>query len=156
MLRRSFPKLNQSPMSLVTAVPGALHSSRSSNSQLSPYAQALKQVAIRGGKSAFGPTAVEDDLRMSRAGVLPADYRPPPTTAWDDTIERWAYAWQFPVAESLPTRSTEISNHPALEGVLDIAKRLLEAPPSKIPQPQTRTKKNTKEIENTNNENFLI
>jgi len=101
---------------------------------LSPYAAALKHVAIRGGKSSFGLTSKEEDLRMARSGVLPADYRPPPTTAWDDTIERWAYAWQFPVAEALPAQSTEVSKHPAIEGVIDIAKRLIEAPPSKLPR----------------------
>lgn len=111
----------------------------SAGTALSPYAAALKHVAVRGGRAALASTAREEELRMARAGALPADYRPPPTTAWDDTIERWAYAWQFPVAETAPSQSQLIAlEHPdALRRIIAIAKRLhLEPPPSKLPNPE--------------------
>lgn len=68
-------------------------------STASPYATALKHVALRGGRGALGPSAKEAELAMYNAQALPADYRPPVQGKWDDTVERWAYAWQFPAEE---------------------------------------------------------
>lgn len=100
---------------------------------LSPYAQALKQVSLK-GPVAFGSSAKEMEFEMYRQGVLPADYRPPAQGKWDDTIERWAYAWQFPSAEESEDEvSALIKNREGVQLLLELGERLLEAPPSTIP-----------------------
>lgn len=103
---------------------------------LSPYAQALKHVALRGGSGALGPSAREIEQKMYRLGALPADYKPPVQGKWDDTVERWAYAWQFPALET-ETRgeadTRRIAASPAFLQLLDLARRLHTQPPSKVP-----------------------
>ncbi|CBH09009.1 hypothetical protein, conserved [Trypanosoma brucei gambiense DAL972] len=100
---------------------------------LSPYAQALRHVALRGA-TAFGPGAKEMELDMLRKGTLPADYRPPVQGRWDDTIERWAYAWQFPAEEEQDdiTKSVE-RNASGMQALLEIGNKLLRSPPSPEP-----------------------
>ena len=88
------------------------------SSNLSPYAKALKQVAVRGA-AALGPTAREQELQMYAAGTLPADYKPPVQGQWDDTVERWAYSWQYPALEEAEeTDAYRISQDAKLLGTL--------------------------------------
>jgi pentatricopeptide repeat protein len=104
---------------------------------LSPYAQALKHVAIRGA-AALGPSAKEQELAMYRAGNLPADYRPPVQGKWDDTIERWAYAWQFPATEvSEDTTVQDVMKSSDLPLLTAFCQKLLSSPPSKLPGSST-------------------
>nr|CCC46483.1 conserved hypothetical protein, fragment [Trypanosoma vivax Y486] len=100
---------------------------------LSPYAQALKHVAVRGAV-AFGPSAKEMELDMYRRGVLPADYRPPAQGKWDDTIERWAYAWQFPAEEEEDDLVTGVErNTSGMRLLLEFGDRLVRSQPSAVP-----------------------
>jgi pentatricopeptide repeat protein len=105
------------------------------STSLSPYAQALKHVALRGA-AAFGPTAREIEHKMYRLGALPADYKPPVQGKWDDTVERWAYAWQFPAleeaveGEDMPRR---IAASPEFCRLVELGRRLAARPPSKAP-----------------------
>ncbi|CAD2213341.1 pentatricopeptidecontaining protein [Angomonas deanei] len=100
---------------------------------LSPYAQALRQIALK-GSVALGPTARETELKMYKDGVLPNDYRPPVQGKWDDTIERWAYAWQFPAEEDFLDEVELLKqDNEAMTQFLDFTERLLEAPPSALP-----------------------
>lgn len=102
---------------------------------LSPYAQALKQVALK-GSVALGPSAQEMEIEMYRKGTLPADYRPPVQGKWDDTIERWAYAWQFPADEEYDDIISSLSNNnSAMQELIDFGQRLVNSPPS--PQPKS-------------------
>ena len=105
------------------------------STSLSPYAQALKHVALR-GSAAFGPSAREIEHQMYRLGTLPADYKPPVQGKWDDTIERWAYAWQFPAIEEDDEKevSKQITSSPQYPRLLDLARRLIAATPSKLPR----------------------
>lgn len=104
-----------------------------STKALSPYAQALKHVALRGA-SALGPSAKEHELLMYRGGSLPADYRPPVQGKWDDTIERWAYSWQFPAAEEeAEYPSNDVAKSPDLPKLVSFCRKLLSTPPSKLP-----------------------
>lgn len=104
---------------------------------LSPYAQALKHVALRGGKLALGRSAREGELALYRKGVLPADYLPYAHGKWDDTVERWAHAWQFPAVEvgfedgegeSLIRLVSR--DHPQMLNLLEFGTQLLCSPPS--------------------------
>ncbi|RNF07115.1 pentatricopeptide repeat-containing protein [Trypanosoma conorhini] len=100
---------------------------------LSPYAQALKHVALRGAV-AFGPSAKEMELDMYRKGTLPPDYRPPVQGKWDDTIERWAYAWQFPADEEQEDIVGAVArNSSGMQALLEFGNRLLQSPPSAQP-----------------------
>ncbi|KAH9601256.1 Pentatricopeptide repeat [Trypanosoma melophagium] len=100
---------------------------------LSPYAQALKHVALRGAV-AFGPSAKEMELDMYRKGTLPADYRPPAQGKWDDTIERWAYAWQFPAEEEQDDVVSIVErNFSGMQTLLEFGDKLLRSPPSRDP-----------------------
>ncbi|KEG13573.1 pentatricopeptide repeat-containing protein [Trypanosoma grayi] len=100
---------------------------------LSPYAQALKHVALRGAV-AFGRSAKEMELDMYRKGTLPADYRPPVQGKWDDTIERWAYAWQFPAEEEQDDVVGAVErNSSGMQALLEFGDRLLRSPPSAQP-----------------------
>ncbi|RNF08821.1 pentatricopeptide repeat-containing protein [Trypanosoma rangeli] len=100
---------------------------------LSPYAQALKHVALR-GTVAFGPSAKEMELDMYRKGTLPPDYRPPVQGKWDDTIERWAYAWQFPAEEEQEDIVGAVErNSSGMQALLNFGNRLLQSPPSTQP-----------------------
>ncbi|KPA75189.1 putative mitochondrial hypothetical protein [Leptomonas pyrrhocoris] len=112
-----------------------LFSSRKTLSKaLSPYAQALKQVALK-GSVAMGPSAKEMEIEMYRKGTLPADYRPPVQGKWDDTIERWAYAWQFPAEEEYDdTVSSVEKNDVAMQQLLEFGDRLVSSPPSNVPR----------------------
>lgn len=104
-----------------------------STKALSPYAQALKHVALRGA-GALGPSAREQEISMYRAGNLPADYRPPVQGKWDDTIERWAYAWQFPATETGDdTTLQDVIKSPKLPQLTAFCRKLLAASPSKLP-----------------------
>lgn len=100
---------------------------------LSPYAQALRQVALRGAV-ALGPSAKEMELEMHRRGGLPADYRPPVQGKWDDTVERWAYAWQFPAEEDHEDVTGAVEkNTEVMQRLLSFGERLLHASPSMTP-----------------------
>ncbi|CUG93415.1 Hypothetical protein, putative [Bodo saltans] len=108
-----------------------------STKALSPYAQALKHVALRGA-SALGPSAKEQELAMYRSGNLPADYRPPVQGKWDDTIERWAYAWQFPATEvSEDTTQQDVIKSSDLPLLMSFCQKLLTSPPSRLPGSST-------------------
>ncbi|CCW66358.1 unnamed protein product [Phytomonas sp. Hart1] len=100
---------------------------------LSPYAQALKHVALRGALG-LGPGAKAAEWTMARRGVLPADYRPPAQGKWDDTIERWAYAWQYPAEEVFedPLGALQ-ANSEGMRRLVSFAERLLASPPSALP-----------------------
>jgi pentatricopeptide repeat protein len=101
---------------------------------LSPYAQALKQVALK-GSVAVGPSAKEMEIEMYRKGTLPADYRPPVQGKWDDTIERWAYAWQFPAEEEYDDTVASVErNGSAMQQLLEFGDRLVSSPPSSTPR----------------------
>lgn len=101
---------------------------------LSPYAQALKQVALKGAV-AMGPSAKEMEIEMYRKGTLPADYRPPVQGKWDDTIERWAYAWQFPAEEEYDDTVAAVErNGTAMQRLLEFGDRLISSPPSSEPR----------------------
>lgn len=109
-------------------------SRRTLSKALSPYAQALKQVALK-GSAAMGPSAKEMEMEMYRKGSLPADYRPPVQGKWDDTIERWAYAWQFPAEEEYDdTVSSVERNDAAMQQLLEFGDRLVSSPPSTTPR----------------------
>nr|CCC89374.1 conserved hypothetical protein [Trypanosoma congolense IL3000] len=100
---------------------------------LSPYAQALKHVALR-GKVAFGPSTKEMELDMYRKGTLPADYKPPVQGKWDDTIERWAYAWQFPAEEEQDDIVKTLErNGSGMQALIEFGNKLLRSPPSTTP-----------------------
>ncbi|KAF8286779.1 putative PPR repeat family [Trypanosoma cruzi] len=100
---------------------------------LSPYAKALRHVALRGAV-AFGPSAKEMELDMYRKGTLPPDYRPPVQGKWDDTIERWAYAWQFPAEEEQEDIVGAVErNSSGMQALLEFGNRLLQSPPSAQP-----------------------
>lgn len=105
---------------------------------LSPYAQALKHVALRGAAVALGPSARENELAMYQRGTLPADYRPMVQGKWDDTVERWAYAWQYPAAEGGTggdeevVRSVQRLPH-TIARLVDFGTKLRQSPPSKTP-----------------------
>lgn len=106
-------------------------------SALSPYAQALKHVAVRGA-AALGPTAREQEMKMYAAGTLPADYKPPVQGQWDDTVERWAYSWQYPsLEEAEETEAYRISKDPQMLEVLKEFAGYLEANPILKQQSQT-------------------
>ena len=101
-------------------------------SQMSPYAAALKHVALRGAP-AFGPTAKESDIALYRAASeLPADYRPPVQGQWDDTVERWAYAWQSPIADLAVRSSEKIRHHSEFHRLVEVAKKLIAASDPKL------------------------
>ncbi|GET88230.1 hypothetical protein, conserved [Leishmania tarentolae] len=101
---------------------------------LSPYAQALKQVALK-GVVAVGPSAKEMEIDMYRRGTLPADYRPPVHGKWDDTIERWAYAWQFPAEEEGDDIVASVEkNDRVMQDLLEFGERLAGSPPSTVPK----------------------
>ncbi|KAG5506532.1 hypothetical protein JKF63_06035 [Porcisia hertigi] len=101
---------------------------------LSPYAQALKQVALK-GVVAMGPSAKEMEIEMYRRGALPADYRPPVQGKWDDTIERWAYAWQFPAEEEGDDIIAFVEkNEKVMQELLEFGERLVSSPPSTVPK----------------------
>lgn len=100
---------------------------------LSPYAQALRQVALK-GSVALGPSAKEMELEMYRKGTLPADYRPPVQGRWDDTIERWAYAWQFPAEAEYDDVVVGVEKNSAvMQQLIEFGERLLSSPPSQEP-----------------------
>lgn len=108
---------------------------------LSPYAQALKHVALRGGKTALGKSAREAELALYRKGVLPADYRPFAHGKWDDTVERWAHAWQFPAVEvGFDDGEGEglirlvSQDRKQMQNLLEFGTQLLSSPPSESPQ----------------------
>lgn len=107
---------------------------------LSPYAQALKHVALRGGKVALGHSAREAELAMYRKGALPADYRPYAHGKWDDTVERWAHAWQFPASEVMSEDGEGeglvrlvSQNRKQMQNLLSFGQQLLSSPPSESP-----------------------
>lgn len=104
---------------------------------LSPYAKALKHIALR-GKGALGPTAREQEHALYLRGQLPADYRPPVQGRWDDTIERWTYAWQFPVDEQGESTSRSIAKAPEVRLLVDFCQRLLDSPPGMLPAAMSR------------------
>ena len=99
---------------------------------LSPYALALKQVALK-GKVALGPSAKYQELMMHLKGTLPADYKAPLNGKWDDTIERWTYAWQFPISEKSETTSEAVLKLPAFGKVQRFTRKLIESPPQRLP-----------------------
>ncbi|KAG5480450.1 hypothetical protein LSCM4_06217 [Leishmania orientalis] len=106
---------------------------------LSPYAQALKHVALKGVVS-MGPSAKEMEIDMYRRGTLPADYRPPVQGKWDDTIERWAYAWQFPAEEEGDDVVASVEkNDKAMQELLEFGERLARSPPSTVPKSGTHS-----------------
>lgn len=119
---------------VVLLIDSAMHRSiRQAAKALSPYAQALKQVALKGAV-ALGPSAKEAELEMYRKGTLPVDYRPPVQGKWDDTIERWAYAWQFPAEEEYVDEIASVEKNPVvMQRLLEFGERLLERPPSEAP-----------------------
>lgn len=105
---------------------------------LSPYAQALKHIAIRGGREALGPSAKECELELYQNGLLPADYRPMVNGKWDDSIERWAHAWQFPEPDAFSEESRDLlqqvsSNRQSMQQLLHFGQRLIQRPPSPLP-----------------------
>ncbi|KAK7197217.1 Pentatricopeptide repeat domain containing protein [Novymonas esmeraldas] len=115
------------------------HSCVARSTALSPYAQALKQVALK-GVVAMGPSAKEMEIEMYRRGSLPADYRPPAQGKWDDTIERWAYAWQFPAEEDGDDVVASVEkNDKAMQELLEFGERLASSPPSTVPRSGRRS-----------------
>ncbi len=99
---------------------------------LSPYAAALKHVALK-GKVALGPSAKEQELALYLKGQLPADYKAPLNGKWEDTVERWTYAWQFPIPEKAETTSQVLAKLPAFKKVMDFSQKLIEHPPQLLP-----------------------
>lgn len=97
---------------------------------LSPYAQALKHVALRGGPLALGRSAKESELVLFKKGLLPVDYRPMVQGKWDDTVERWAHAWQFPSEDDgdLDDKKDLVQivsqNHDCIQKLLDFGARI--------------------------------
>ncbi|CCW64505.1 unnamed protein product [Phytomonas sp. EM1] len=109
------------------------HALLSRSKALSPYAQALKHVALKGAVG-LGPSAKEVELERYRRGTLPADYRPPVQGKWDDTIERWAYAWQYPAEEEFEDLVGAVqANRAVMQRLLEFGERLLGSPPSARP-----------------------
>ena len=97
----------------------------------SSYAKALKHIALR-GKTALGPSIRDLELQLYRKSLLPPDYRPPKMDKWDDMIERWAYAWQFPLDDDASlgvSRSIARTNREGLRRLTGFCARIRSDPP---------------------------
>jgi hypothetical protein len=73
------------------------------------------------------------ELNMFQMGNLPADYRPPAQGQWDDAIERWAYAWQFPATEDSRLPEERIVKSKDFPLLLEFTRLLVDRPPSSAP-----------------------
>ena len=96
----------------------------------STYAKAVKHIALR-GRTALGPSVKELELQLYRKSFLPADYRPPKTEKWDDMIERWAYAWQYPLEDDTCGESRNVVKNckSGLRRLADFCSEIQNDPP---------------------------
>ena len=91
---------------------------------ISPYAQALKHVALR-GQTALRTTPKQSEYLLYQQSVLPADYKVPSESQWDDTVERWAYAWQFPLKEGGDPESVRVGKLPGMGQLTEFTRKLI-------------------------------
>ncbi|KNH07400.1 pentatricopeptide repeat-containing protein [Perkinsela sp. CCAP 1560/4] len=97
---------------------------------MSNYAKALKHIALR-GRAGVGLSAAEAEIKLYKKSFLPPDYAPPKIDKWDDMIQRWTYAWQYPVSDTIETPSRQVLKdyRNNLIELADFLKSVAENPP---------------------------